>query len=318
MITKVRNHPAGNVIIVFVLVQVVVVGAALMFPNDFYYLSEANIAALLDSIPILGVIALGVAILMICGEFDLSVGSVLVFTAMVMGELYEFGLSVWLCASISLVLGGVIGFLNGWLVMTLNLPSFIVTLGGMLFWKGMALFVSGARQIKFDPGGFFGSITYSEIWVIPSTFIWFAVLAIVFHIVMQHRRFGNHVFAVGSNRDAANAIGINVRRVKYAAFALCGTTAAFAGVLSSSRLGSISPTQGSSYELDAIAACVVGGIALTGGRGSIIAVFLGVILINVIRDVLLLIGAPGFYLSVFVGALIVIAAALNQAFRPKN
>lgn len=318
MVAALRRHPAGNVILVFLLAQAVCIAGALLFPDRFFYLSSANISALLDSIPILGIVALGVAVLMISGEFDLSVGSVLVFTALVMGELYDWGLNPWLAALIALGIGGLIGFLNGWLVLTLKLPSFIVTLGGMLFWKGMALFISGARQIKFDPDGLFGTLAYSKFWVIPSTFLWFTLLAIVFHVVMQHRRFGNHVFAVGGNADAANAIGINVRRVKYAAFALCGLTAALAGILSSARLGSISPTQGANYELDAIAACVVGGIALTGGRGSIVAVFLGVILINMIRDVLLLVGAPGFYLSVFIGALIVLAAALNQAFRPQN
>ena len=318
MLAALRRHPAGNVIIVFILAQAVCIAAGLLFPSSFFYLTSANASALLDAIPILGIVALGVAVLMIAGEFDLSVGSVLVFTALIMGEIFDAGFSPWLSAAIALVCGALIGLLNGWLVLTLKLPSFIVTLGGMLFWKGMALFVSGARQIKFNPEGVFGTLTYSKFWVIPSTFIWFCLLAVLFHVVLQHRRFGNHIFAVGGNREAANAIGINVRLVKLAAFSLCGTTAAFAGILSSSRLGSISPTQGSNYELDAIAACVVGGIALTGGRGSIIAVFLGVILINMIRDVLLLVGAPGFYLSVFVGALIVAAAALNQAFRSQN
>lgn len=318
MLANLLRHPAGNVILVSILAQIACISAALLFPDRFYYLTEANIAALLDAIPILGVIALGVAVLMIAGEFDLSVGSVLVFTALAMGEIYDAGMSPWVGAGLALLLGALIGLINGWLVLTLKLPSFIVTLGGMLFWKGMALFISGARQIKFDPEGLFGAITYSKIWVIPSTFIWFVGLAVLFHIIMQYRKFGNHVYAVGGNQAAANAIGINVRRVKYAAFAICGTTAALAGILSSGRLGSISPTQGSSYELDAIAACVVGGIALTGGRGSIIAVFLGVILINLIRDVLLLVGAPGFYLQIFVGGLIVIAAALNQAFRSNN
>jgi simple sugar transport system permease protein len=318
MIAALRRHPAGNVILVFILAQIACIAAGLLFPSSFFYLTSANASALLDAIPILGIIALGVAVLMIAGEFDLSVGSVLVFTALVMGELFEAGFSPWIGAAVALISGTLIGLLNGWLVLTLKLPSFIVTLGGMLFWKGAALYISGARQIKFDPQGLFGTLAYSKLWVIPSTFIWFCLLAVLLHVVLQHRRFGNHIFAVGGNREAANAIGINVRLVKLAAFSLCGTMAAFAGILSSSRLGSISPTQGSNYELDAIAACVVGGIALTGGRGSIIAVFLGVILINMIRDVLLLVGAPGFYLSVFVGALIVGAAALNQMFRPQN
>ena len=130
MLRALRRHPAGNVIIVFVIIQAACIAAALILPNDFYYLTEANIAALLDSIPVLGIIALGVAVLMICGEFDLSVGSVLVFTALVMGQLVELGVGPWGGAALALVLGSLIGLLNGWIVISLQLPSFIVTLGG--------------------------------------------------------------------------------------------------------------------------------------------------------------------------------------------
>jgi simple sugar transport system permease protein len=318
VLASIRRYPAANVVIVFVMVQLACILASLMFPESFFYLSDANMAALLDSIPILGIISLGVGLLMICGEFDLSVGSTVVVAALVMGRLYDFGVSPWIGAVAALFVGGSVGLLNGWLVMTLSLPSFIVTLGGMLFWKGIGLLISGARQIKFQPEGVFGAVAYSKVWVIPSTFVCFVGFAAFFHVLLMHRRLGNHIFAVGGNKDAANAIGINVRNVRYAAFAICGVMAALAGILSSGRLGSISPTMGSNYELDAIAACVVGGIALTGGRGSVVAVFLGVILLNIIRDVLLLVGAPGLYLSIFVGALIVVAAALNQAFRPKH
>ena len=112
MLRALRRHPAGNVIIVFVIIQAACIAAALILPNDFYYLTEANIAALLDSIPVLGIIALGVAVLMICGEFDLSVGSVLVFTALVMGQLVELGVGPWGGAALALVLGSLIGLLN--------------------------------------------------------------------------------------------------------------------------------------------------------------------------------------------------------------
>ena len=124
--------------------------------------------------------------------------------------------------------------------------------------------------------------------------------------------FGNHVFATGGNPAAATAIGINTDRVKVVAFAIAGGMAAFAGILATARVGSVQPGQGAGLELQAIAACVIGGLSLTGGRGSIIGIFLGVMLIHTITDVLLLLRAPGFYLDMFIATLIVVAAAFNH------
>lgn len=318
MLASIRRHPAGNAVLVLVIAQVLAIGASLLYPDSFRYASAINVSVLLDSMPVLGIIAVGVGLLMIAGEFDLSVGSVLVFCSIVMGDLYVLGASPWLAAAAAIAIGVAIGVFHGTLTLWLSLPSFIVTLGGMLFWRGMALFVHGSTQIPFSPGQGFQEIFGGRIWLVPTAFIWFVVVAIVFNIILQHTRFGNHIFAVGGNRASAAAIGIRVNRVKIAAFAISSGLAAFAGIISSTRLGAISMTQGASYELEAIAAGVIGGVALTGGRGSIIAVFIGVILINTIRDVLLLAGAPGFYLGIFVGALIVTAAALNERFRIRS
>jgi ribose/xylose/arabinose/galactoside ABC-type transport system permease subunit len=136
--------------------------------------------------------------------------------------------------------------------------------------------------------------------------------------LLHHHKLGNHFCAVGGNREAAIAIGINLSRTKLIAFGLAGFCAAFAGMLATSRVGSIVPGSGLGLELQAIAACVIGGLALTGGRGTILGVFLGAAFMYTIQDILLLGRAPGFYLDIFVGILIVVAVVFNEMVRRQN
>jgi len=198
------------------------------------------------------------------------------------------------------------------------MPSFIVTLGGMLFWSGMTLLVHGATSIDFEPGEAFQTVLGGSIGIIPMNFVWLVVLAIAFHLLLKHRKIGSHIFAVGGNQAAALAIGIRPGRVKLVAFAFAGGMAALSGMFSAVRVNSISPVGGQGLELQAIAACVIGGLALTGGRGSVLGMVLGAALIYTIQDVLLLLRAPGFYLNIFVGALIVGAVILNQAMQGRR
>jgi ribose/xylose/arabinose/galactoside ABC-type transport system permease subunit len=153
---------------------------------------------------------------------------------------------------------------------------------------------------------------------LEAAFIWFVGMTVIFWILLHHHKLGNHFYAVGGNKEAATAIGINPNRVKMIAFSIAGFCAALAGILAASRVGSIQPGQGSGLELQAIAACVIGGLALTGGRGTVLGIFLGAALIYTIQDVLLLVRAPGFYLEVFVGLLIVGAAIFNEAIRQQR
>jgi ribose/xylose/arabinose/galactoside ABC-type transport system permease subunit len=304
--------PAGNILIAFCIIQFLCIGAALMFPDDFRYLSEANLSVLMKAIPILGIVALGVGFLMIAGEFDLSVGSIYAFTAVVACMLLAAGFSPWVAAPLMLALGAAISMVNGALSLRFVLPSFIVSLGAMLFWKGMIFFVHGAQAIKFEAEGAFLWLLAGEIGPIQMPFVWLIVLTFAFHLMLRHHRFGNLVLAVGGNRQAATANGVDPARIKLICFGLAGACASLAGLIAAARVGSVTPAQGGGLELQAIAAAVIGGVALTGGRGSMIGVFLGAALIYTIQDVLLLLRAPGFYLDIFVGALIVLAAITNQ------
>jgi simple sugar transport system permease protein len=322
----IRSRPQGGIAVLFVLAQLACIIAGLLWPNSFRYLSEANIAVTLKAIAPLGIMALGVGVLMIAGEYDLSVGALYSFLAIVCatmsnawgGDISGDAANAWapfLAFAIVLAFGAVIGSLHAFLTLRFAIPSFIATLGGLLFWKSATLFYHGAVALRFKPAEPFATLFNGQVGFIHSSIIWFGLMAVVFYLLLHHHKLGNHFYAVGGNRNAAVAIGINPARTKTIAFAITGTMAAFAGVIAATRVGSIQPGGGLGMELQAIAACVIGGAALNGGRGSILGIVLGTALVYTIQDVLLLLRAPAYYFDGFVGMLIVIAVVMNTAIR---
>lgn len=322
----IRSSPEGGIAVMFVITQVACIVGGLAFPGTFRYLLPANIEVTLKSIAPLGIMALGVNVLMIAGEFDLSVGALYSFLSIVaatvsnqlggdQGAMHASMLAPFIGMFVGLALGALIGCLNAAITLKFAIPSFITTLGGMLLWRGATLLYHGASALEFQPTDPFMTIFGGEWSVISAMIIWFAVFAVIFHLLLHHHRLGNHFFAVGGNRNAAVAIGINPGRTKFIAFAIAGFMAALSGIVAATRVGSIQPGGGLGMELTSIAACVIGGAALTGGRGSILGVVLGTALVFTIQDILLLLQAPGFYFDMFVGALIVIAVIMNTAIR---
>jgi ribose/xylose/arabinose/galactoside ABC-type transport system permease subunit len=227
-------------------------------------------------------------------------------------------MSVWLAALIGLACGLGIGLLNGVITLYLKIPSFIATLGTMGIWEAAVLFVHGATAQNFAPVGIFTGLTNGSFGVLPAAMIWFAVLSVAGWAFLQRHRIGNHLFAIGGDKQAAIAAGVPLRKVKLMAFGLTGLLAALAGIIAAAQVGDISPTSDSTLPLQAIAACVIGGALLAGGRGTILGIFLGSCLIYWIQDVLLLLGAPGYYLTAFVGALIIVAAVVYQNLQARR
>ncbi len=332
LISNIRHGPAGGIILLFFSIQIIAIIGSLLFPDHFRYLNPANIAVLLKSMAPLGIMSLGVGILMISGEFDLSVGTLYTFCGIITASLVGGGLSVqgtgtesvyqmspYLATLCGVLVGVMAGLLHGSVVSRFQIPSFIVTLGAMLLWKGATLLYNGAKSLRFrHDSESFKTISSGDILIIDASFIWFIVVGIVFYFILHHHKIGNHFFAVGGNREAAIAIGINPNRVKLIAFGFAGGCAALAGVVAMSRVGSVQPGGGLGLELEAIAACVIGGTALMGGRGSIIGIMLGTALVYTIQDILLLLRAPGFYFDMFIGGLIVLAVITNTLLRAKR
>ena len=316
---NIRSKPAGGILILFCSIQIVAIIGGLLYPDHFRYLNPANIAVLLKSMSPLGIMAIGVGILMISGEFDLSVGTLYTFCAIVTATMVkEYALSPYLAMLVGIIVGIIAGLIHGNIVNRFTIPSFIVTLGAMLLWKGGTLLYHGAKSLRYKyESETYKTVLTGDIGVVDASFLWFIGVGIVFYFIVHHHKIGNHFFAVGGNPEAAIAIGINPKRVKLIAFAIAGGCAALSGVVAMSRVGSVQPGGGLGLELEAIAACVIGGCALMGGRGSIIGIMLGTALIYTIQDLLLLLRAPGFYFEMFVGGLIVLAVIINVTIRKR-
>jgi len=311
---------AANILLVFVAVQVVCIVMGLCFPRSFPYLSLNHVQLLLKSMAPLAILSIGVGILMISGEFDLSVGSNCALSAYIMAMTYNDGKGIPLLVAIALALlcGGAIGLFNGVITTRAKIPSFIVTLGGLMIWRGVLLFVSGTATASFETGKFAGAVFTGSWNVVQAQFVWAVLIGIGAHMLLEKHRLGNHMFSVGGNQDAARAIGVKTDAVKTKAFIICGMLAAFSGIISSARVNSVSPELGKNMELQAIAACVVGGLSLMGGVGSILGILLGAALLATIRDVLTMVRAPGLYLDLFVGVLIIVAVIFNRITRNKD
>ena len=310
---RLRRHPAGNIAIVFLVGLLACIVVELLFPEDFRFLSAPNIVVTLKGIPLLGFIALGVGILMIAGEFDLSVGATYQLTSFMMAQAFSDGWPLGLAVALAIVTGLVIGLVNGTITTQLRIPSFITTLGTFFIVRGILQFASSSRPINFFPGEFFEDLLTGKFLggIFPTQFLWFVLFAVLAYLLVHKHRLGNHFFAVGGNREVAVAVGINVDRVKITAFLLCSLGATVAGIIGATRVNGVHPVGSTLLELEAIAVCVVGGLSLFGGRGAVIGIVFGAFFINLVRDVLFLAGAPGLYLEMFFGAVIVIAVILN-------
>ncbi len=304
----------GGIVIVFTLVLLGCILAGLILPDKFRFLDPGNISTVLRSVPLLGIMALGVGMLMVSGEFDLSVGSLFLLSSFVMALAFSDGWPIGWAVLAALAIALVTGLVNGLVTTKLRIPSFIATLGMMLVLRGITLFASGGdSSMSFNPGEPFTSILAGDFGIVQVQFLWLVAFAIAAYFLLHRHRLGNHFYAAGGNREAARAVGIEVDRIKIIAFVMASMLAAIAGIISTTRVNSVT-VLGQPFELRAIAACVIGGVFLFGGRGSILGIFLGAALIYLVEDILFLSRAPGFYLDVIVGVIIVVAVILNTRF----
>ena len=283
------------------------------------FLSALNISNALTFTVELGLIALGMTLLMTAGEFDLSVGSVFGFTPVIMWSLFNgHVLPLEIAFVVALVLAGLIGLANGLFVTRLKIPSFLVTLGMLLVVRGSALYLtSGFPQRTWDAGDqwlatvLVGDFRFAGLRIYMSL-IWFLLAAFCFHFVLTRTRAGNWILASGGNASSALARGVDVPRVKLILFMVSSLMAALAGIISSIRTSAANPNSGTGYELEVIAMVVIGGTALTGGRGTVIGTVIGVLILRLMRNGIVLIGVPGLAYNIFIGAIILGMMALHS------
>ena len=275
------------------------------------FLSALNISNALTFTVELGLIALAMTLLMTSGEFDLSVGSVFGFSAVLMWTLFNTGLvSMPLAFAITIIFSMFIGWANGMLVTKQAIPSFLVTLGMLLVVRGTALYATQGfpqntwradnqwlAQVLVGDTTIFGLRLYMSM-------LWFVLAALGTHYVLTQTKVGNWIQASGGNSNAARARGVPVTRVKILLFMFSAMMAAFAGIISSIRTQAANPNSGTGYELEVIAMVVIGGTVLTGGRGTIIGTVLGILILRLMRNGIVLIGVPGLAYNIFIGGII--------------
>lgn len=281
------------------------------------FLKWDNFIGIFTTTSELGIIAIGVSMLMIAGEFDLSVGSVFAVAPMLGALLSNIGVPIFIAFLAGLVFAALIGLLNGIIVMKAKITSFIATLGTMMLFRGLLLAVSGGFPIDFMGTNtrFLDALGGKLFLGIRASGIWFIAGTIIFSIILNSTKFGNHIFAVGGNAGTAKAVGINVLKVKMVNFVICAVMAGLAGFTMFGRFHSIDPTAGMQLELEAIASAVIGGTLLTGGYGSIAGAFIGAFLIGVLRSGLILAGAPSYWYQAFIGVFLVLSVILNTKIR---
>ena len=315
-----RGRGALEISIVYGAILLAFIIAGTVNPEAFPFLESSNLSGVLSqNIPVLAVLAIGAGVLMIAGEFDLSIGAVVGLCGVVfIRTANEAGWPTALLVTI--VVGMVVMLVNGLIVVLTRIPSFIATLGMSFFWTGASIYVNGTAPATFFPGVrtetmvdlFAGDYGYFR-----SQIVWLIALGVISWFFLHRHRLGNKVYAVGGNPAAAKAVSIKPNVVRLQAFAFMGLMTGIAASLIVGRTSGMQPGTTEDYTLLAIAAAVVGGCSLTGGRGSIFGMVVGAALILTIQNGLILGNAPGFYVQLFLGVSIVIAAVFNKFMEGK-
>ena len=305
------TFPPLGVLVGFV---VIVVLAAAISPGH-YFIHWENIKILLSYYPEFTIIVLGAGLLMICGEFDLSVGSILVVSSFVFAWLLGSGINPFIAALMALAGGAIAGLLNGLITVKGRIPSLITTLGTMMLWRGVIFLVSGGHPLHADTAGFpvFSTLLTGELGgLFPVQAAWFVLFAVVLGLLLHRHKFGNWIYSTGDNKEAARAMGINTDTVKTLCFVIVGLLAAFGGVMQTVRVRLFSPLFGYGWELRVIAAAVVGRTSLRGGVGNMTGIFLGALIIAVIENAMMLLRIPLIWMHVFFGLVIVLSVLLDR------
>ncbi|HVQ55332.1 MAG TPA: ABC transporter permease [Pyrinomonadaceae bacterium] len=304
---------------IFVLLVVLCIALAILNPS---FLTAANLQNLARLIGIYGIFSIGLGVVIITGGIDLSVGSVFAL----LGVLLSIFLVEWHVPSVIAVLLVIaistsLGFVNGFLITKVKIQPFIVTLCGLLFYRGLARFIANDETKGFGSAEGFEtlqSLATGSLMGIPTPFIILILISLVMWVVIHRSIYGRYLFAVGHNEVAARYSGINTDLIVTGAYVVCGLLAGIAGVLLAFYTNSISPSShGSFYELYGIAAAVLGGCSLRGGEGSIIGILIGVALLQVLQNLVNLLGIPSSLNFAVMGAVILIGAIADQLLRQR-
>ncbi len=281
------------------------------------FLTAPNLINVIRQISINGILAIGMTLIIITGGIDLSVGSQVALTGAVVAGLLSSGTSIALAIIVGLAAGALIGFINGTIITKGGVPPFIVTLGMLTAARGITLIYTGGRPI-YNLGSTFRFFGAGYVGGIPVPVIILGIILIISHFVAKHTVFGREVYAVGGNPEAAVYSGVNKNKRLVQVYTFMGFLSAITGIVLTSRLGSADPTAGTGFELDAIAAVVIGGTSMFGGEGAVTGTMIGALIIGVINNGLNLLNVSSYYQQVIKGVIVVGAVLMDGYARNKQ
>ena len=290
----------------------VIICAVVTFSTD-KFLTASNIISVLRQISINTYIALGMTLIIILGHIDLSVGAIVAMSGtLTVGFIVNQGMPMGVAILGGLVLGVLAGLIDGFIVATFQVPAFIITMAMMNICNGIAYVYTGGQSTRINDD-FFSAIGMGYLFnVIPLPVVYMVILILAISFVLGRTKFGTYVYAIGGNREAARLSGVPIKKIEIIVFTLCGLLSAFAGLVLCSRMYSGQPSVGDGYELDAIAACVLGGTSMSGGKGRISGTVIGAMVIGVISNGLNLIGVSSYWQSIVKGLIIACAVLLDS------
>ncbi|MFO7679962.1 MAG: ABC transporter permease [Chloroflexota bacterium] len=306
------NSDATQKLLAFAGLIIMFVVFSLASENFFQF---SNIVGILLATSVNGILALGVTFVIITAGIDLSVGTVMTLAAVMTGMfITNLGLPVWMGVIGGLATGGLAGLTSGTVIAKMRIPPFIATLGMLYIAKGLSLVISDLKPIYFSDTPSFNQLAMGSVagaiipgFAIPNAVLIFFGAAIIAHIILTKTILGRYTFALGSNEEATRLSGVNVGAWKIAVYALAGLFSGLAGVVIASRLNSAQPALGAGYELDAIAAVVIGGTSLSGGEGTILGTVIGAFVISVLTNGLRILSVPQEWQIVITGAIVILA-----------
>uniref|UniRef100_A0A7C3SMD1 ABC transporter permease n=1 Tax=Dictyoglomus turgidum TaxID=513050 RepID=A0A7C3SMD1_9BACT len=313
ILKTIRMQEIGILIILFVL-------CLFLSLTTETFLTSTNIFNILRAFSWIAISGFGILMVIITGGIDLSVGSVMAMAGLITAMMLKANFGVFLSIIGGILIGALIGFINGLLISKTNLPPFIATLGTMNIARGFCYGITGGWPIRDLPRNFniLGQYDIPFLGVgIPLPVVFMIILGIITSIFLNRTSWGYRIYAVGGNEQAARLSGINTGRVKILVYVLSGVLTAIGGILMTARLGVAAPTAATGYELDVIAAAVIGGASLTGGEGTVLGVIIGAAIMQVLRTGMVLLGFPAYWQPSAIGA-IIIAAIIFDQYRKKK
>ena len=291
----------------FIMCIVIMVGFYIANPR---FLDERNIRIVMGITPEYIIVAIGIAILMISGEFDLSVGSVFALVPMAIVQLTHQGFNIWFSIALGLSIGIIIGFINGFITLRFGIPSFIATLGMLYIARSLTTVATAGFPPPF-PHELPNEMFVHQFELFRASLYWSLLVAIILGILLHRSNLGNWIYATGGDVIAASSMGIKTNNIKMFCFILCGFLAGFAGMIQTFRLEAPLPSQGYLLELESIAAAVIGGVSLFGGIGTVIGAMIGAILIRFLESGIIMARIDAEWFRAGLGTLIILSVVFN-------